>query len=223
MLPKTWVAWSLSSPWKANSKCSSALLDGNSPTGQTIEALCDHPPALINVMPVTMETTEHLCVSCSECENLRLINLDNLHVNPVARLVTGRKKVTTAYTGLKVWRMCHDKSNILYTVDELGKITMLKTSGTNFTFQGILKKIDMHVWDMCYMKGHRMLVLRTNRRLEAVRRSDGQIVWNRSTQQIDGSEYSRCQLVYLPEMDVVLVGAKRKIKVVFPGSGSSIN
>ena len=102
------------------------LLDrlGN-PTGSTIDPVCDHSRDRINFLPVTIKMKEYLCVSCYNCRQIWLMNLET-------------KQVTVAYTGLDVQRMCQGEANTLYTVDRIDVISVLDMSGTNFTLRKTL-------------------------------------------------------------------------------------
>ena len=192
--------------------------------GQTINAPCSHIPECF--LPVTINKKEYLCTSCPHCEKLRLINLDNLDVSPLARLATRRRKVTMAYNGLYMWRMCQGESNTLYTVDWMGVISVLDTSGTNFILKQTLPKIDIHVTNMCYMTEHHLIALSSwqDKRLCAIRSSDGQIVWDKLIEQIDSNGCNPRGLVYLPHVDLLLVGDRdnRRTIVVEAASGNVI-
>ena len=57
-----------------------------------------------------------------------------------------------------------------------------------------------------------------------MRSSDGQIIWGKSTPEIDGKECQPQRLVYLPQMDLILVGDynNRRIIVVEAVSGDVV-
>ena len=186
------------------------LLDrhGN-PTGQTIDRMCDNDPPYITLLPVTIKN--QLCVACGYCGKILLINQET-------------KQVTVAYTGLDVYRMCQGEVNTLYTLDLEGVISVLDMSGTNFTLIDILPKVDMDVENMCYTSELIVLSSLLNKRVCAVRSSDGQIIWDKSTQQIDGKVCDPQGLVYLHQVDLVLVGDmyNRRIIVVEAASGDVV-
>ena len=188
------------------------LLDrhGN-PTGQTIDPVCEHGPYCIHLLPVTINNK--LCVACADCRKILLINLET-------------KQVTVAYTGLCVWSMCQGEANTIYTGSLEGVISVLDMSGTNFALKCTLSKVDIYVQNMCYTSEHIVLSSWVDKRVCAMRSSDGQIIWRKSTQQIDGKECRPTGLVYLPQVDVVLVGLvgyrKKRIIVVEAASGDVV-
>ena len=186
------------------------------PTGQTIDAVCDHEPMWIRFVPVTVNKQEYLCVSCNnwKCENIRLINI-------------GTNEVRMAYMGIDVARMCLGESNTLFTVDVEGNISVFNTSSTNFTLKRIVPKVDISfVSDMCYLKEHDMFVLSSwcDKKLCAVRSSDGKIIWNLSKEQIEGEKLDLGELVYLPQVDLLIVGDQynKRLIIVSGKSGDVV-
>ena len=175
------------------------------PTGQTIDAVCDHDARWIRFVPVTINTQEYLCVSCKwTCKNIRLINLET-------------NVVRTAYMGIDVARMCLGESNTLFTVDVRENISVFNTSSTNFTLKRTLPKINISdVYNMYYMEEHDMIVIGSLRdnKLCAVRSSDGQIVWNLSKELVQGKKLDPRGLVYLPQVDLLIFGDKYNSRLI---------
>ena len=196
------------------------------PTGQTIDKFCACNPMWINLTSVTINNNEELCVSCHQCKMLRLINFDNPGTNPVVRLVTGRWKVKTAYSGLDVWCMCTGGHNTLFTVDDhSGTISVFDTSSTNFTLRGKLRKFGMRlVNDMCYVSGHDLLVLNDGGRLYAMKISGGEKVWDKSAETIDNKVCKPMGLVYQPENNVLFMGDQenKRIIIVAAANGETV-
>ena len=154
-------------------------------------------------------------MACADdtCENIRLVNLET-------------SEVTVAYNGVDALCMCQGEANTLYTLDLYGEISELDTSHTNFTLRCTLPQVGIRTDDMCYIKEHEIIVLSSmgKKRVCAVRSSDGLIVWDTSTQQIYGKEFRPMALVYLPQVDLILVGDRenRRLIAVAAGSGDVI-
>ena len=84
----------------------------------------------------------------------------------------------------------------------------------------------MEVSGMYYIKEQAVLVLSSeeDKRLCAMRSSDGHIIWDTSTQQINSKMCTPDGLVYLSQVDLVLVGdwKNRRAIAVAAGSGDVI-
>ena len=171
---------------------------------RTIHAPCTQ--RLLNLLPVTIDRKEYICV---DCRNIRLINLET-------------SDLSVAYTDIEVNCMCLGKSNTLYSVDNQGEISVFDTKGTGFTLKRTLPTIGMEATEMCYIRGSDMIILslwETNR-FCAMRSSDGQIVWDKSVEEIGGKVFDPMGLVYLCAMDSLIVG-DRDNKQVIVVSGES--
>ena len=175
------------------------------PTGRTINTVCGHSPRGIILAPMAVDKKEYLSLSCHVCRNIRLINLET-------------NKVSVACRGIRVYRMCLGESDTLYTMDRYGLISVFDISGPNFTLKCKLSKIDENAYrsNMCYMNEHDMILLSSysGQRLCAMRSSDGQIVWNKPIEQIDGKVCMPLRVVYLPQVDSLIVGDEATGQIV---------
>ena len=172
------------------------------PTGRSIDATCNHD-GLRRFVRLTVRNTEYLCVGCADgvCRNIRLVNIET-------------SKVTMAYNGIGVISMCQGEANTLYTLDWYGEISELDTSHTNFTLRRTLPQVDSWPRNMCYIKEYGIIVLSSmdEKRVFAVRSSDGLIVWDK--------ECTPSGLVYLHQVDLVIVGYSENSRLIAVAAGS---
>ena len=179
------------------------------PTGRSIDATCHHNDTRCFVR-LTVRNTEYLCVACEYdgCRNIRLVNLET-------------SEVTVAYNGVDVECMCQGEANTLYILERY-EIYELDTSHTDFTLRRTLPEVGMEINIMCYIKEYGIIVLSSSdeKRVCAMRSSDGLIVWDTSTQQINGKKCSPVAVVYLPQVDLVLVRDKKNRGLIAVAAGS---
>ena len=178
------------------------------PTGQKISQLCYDSGFCIKLLSLIITGMEYLAVSCNDCKNIRLINLQDHDQEPIV-----------AYTSQeKVGPMCLGETGTLYTAArKSGVVSVLDCSTTSFILKSRLPEIkNFDATDICFMDRPGLIAVSScpNSRICAIS-SDSGIVWDISPQ-IDDEKVRPRGLVYLPDQDLLLVGdtwCKRMIVV----------
>ena len=191
------------------------------PTGGTIDSVCEHYHVNFNILPVTINHHEYICVSCHECKKIYLINPDENQNKSVH--MSSRNLV--AYEG-DVGPMCHGEPGTLYTTHRSGTVSVLDCTTTDFRLKCKLDRKVKYEGNMCYIPSHKLLIISSCHpdRTVAVRESNGSPVWQ-VTGKINGGEYYPTGgLVYLPQVDMILVGdwETKRIIVVDAASGDVV-
>ena len=168
-------------------------------TDRTVTQLCGH---YIRLLSLIITGTEYLAVSCEDCENIRLINLQDEDQEPILAYTSQEKELGP---------MCLGEAGTLYTVDDyFDVVSVLDCSSTTYILKSRLPPIkDFNAQDICYMDRAGFIALSSsglgfNGRILAVS-SDGRIVWNISPR-IGGMTVEPGKLVYLLDQDLLLVG-----------------
>ena len=176
---------------------------------QTINKLCQHN-LQIHLLSIIIGHCEYLAVSCEECNNIQLINLQQLSDEPIM-----------AYSGERgnVGPMCHSQRGILYTVGMYrGEVLVMDCSRTNFICKFIWF-FQINTNSICYIDSIDSIVLCSSmdNRICAIS-SSGKIEWDIS--EIDSIKCTPSSLVYLPEQDFLMVkDISNRISCLFTTTG----
>ena len=130
------------------------------PTGRTVDDVCPHHHSDINLLPVTVDSQENICVSCSECEMIYLINPDE-NQNISSDDSSGYPVVYRGGVGI----MRHGESGTLFTVtSDSGTVSSLNCTTTDFKLKCKLNVVEC-VRCMCHIASAKLLVHATQREL----------------------------------------------------------
>ena len=93
--------------------------------GKIIRTICRKPEHVTEMkfLPVIINETQYLCVSCTYCKTICLVNLNTL-------------QVTTACTEIDVRKWCQGDANTHFTFVPNCTISVLDISTTNFIIKG---------------------------------------------------------------------------------------
>ena len=168
------------------------------PDGCTQGELCEHDMSNF-VLPITIDKTEYLAVSCQVCSSIRLIDLQDTSREPIM-----------AYIGVygEIGPMCHGQNGTMYTMEILGsKISILDCSTTEFKLKAMVYNAEnMDAWHMTYISTSDLIVQSSwdNSSICAMS-SHGQMVWKISGI-LDNKKISPRGLLQIPGKDLLLVG-----------------
>ena len=175
-------------------------------TEKQIEPSCTH--SVLYLLFVQVEGHEYLALSCYCCKYIKLVNLNKQKGGIFRWFSSGSQiqyEVITAFSGEKVYRMCHGEENRLFVESSGDVILELDTSTTTFK---ILRTINIG-WGrgLCYVPDpHRLMVIILKNEVRAVSCDDKNIVWRRNL---------FCNsLLYVPSHDVILVTDRSENKSV---------
>ena len=190
--------------------------DGNQT--RTIDAVCNHVPYGINILPVTIDNKQYICLSCDGCQKIYLINL----VENQSKSVCLSSWSHEACKG-SVGHMCHGEPGTLFTVGyQFGTVSVLDCTTTKFRLKHQFNTSVAQVNNMCYILPYKLMIISSSlhSRTVAVRESDGSQVWE-VMREINGKKCNPYGFVYLPQVDQILVGdgSNRRIIVVEATSG----
>ena len=116
---------------------------------QTMKGLCPHHRLSIDILPLKIQDIQYLAVSCSEYNNIHLIDIFKPKDKPLA-----------AYKGYNdLGTMCLGPSDTIYTANRLsGQVSQLDCTTTNF-IQKDSMKYKIKPSHMCYVPSSELLVL----------------------------------------------------------------
>ena len=186
--------------------------DGTSTGCPVVKSICQHANQYYSphdLLPIIIGSTEYIAVSCTECKMIRLINPDYPRREPVV-----------AYTGSKegIWCMCLGQTGTLYFVDvNSGQVLLLDCTTTTFSLKRRLcKNYDFRPYCICYIEDENLIVLISwfYSRICAVRISDGQKVWDKSIQAVEGKEWRPHGLASLQDPGLLFVGDQRNRRII---------
>ena len=192
--------------------------DGTSTGCPVVKSICQHAKKYYSpheLLPIIIGSTEYIAVSCPECKMIRSINPDYPRREPVV-----------AYTGSKegIGCMCLGQTGTLYFVDRhSGQVLLLDCTTTTFSLKRRLcNNYGFEPHYICYIEDHDLIVLSSSWiGICAVRSSDGQIVWDKSRQVVEGEEWRPAGLASLQDPGLLLVGdhLNRRIIIQSPVNG----
>ena len=181
------------------------------------QSICEHDKELVRpykLLPIIIGSTEYIAVSCRKCKMISLINPED--VEPIMAYTGTRGEAGPMSLGLP-GKLC-----MVGRVS--GKVSLLDCTTTKFSLNRRLCEID-DLWSdsICYIECYDLIVLTSwyKKRICAMRSSDGQIVWDKSTQVVKDEEWKPYGLSILHDSDLLLVGDryKARIMILSPGTG----
>ena len=178
----------------------------NNPDGKQVEtrmdAPCQHLYQYISLITLVHNGKELLAVSCRECKDIKLVDMETKQVTPVFKSPTD-----------SLWRMCSGTGGSLFVSFKSGNLLQLDSSFN------VTNTFDLNGSRICYLPPpHNTLVIKNQCELRAVSLQDGHQVWSRL--------WMKCttDMLYCPQQDVLLVSLWRKpwFCVVNPMDGSMV-
>ena len=139
---------------------------------------CKHS-GRVGLLSLVISGIELLAISCSECRDIKLLNLDSQDVN-------------NAYSGGEwVIRMCEGEGNTLYVEIFHGQILELDCTHTVFSKRKIINtQIEGHLKGICYAPSpHKLLVASTGKKVVAIACDSGKMVWKRKCRSLYHAHY----------------------------------
>ena len=180
------------------------------------QIMCIHDCYYYNpyqLLPITIDSTEYLALSCMECGIIRLIKADTLIEDPVV-----------VYRG-DIGPICLGKPGEIYMVNRYsGDISLLQCSSTEFTLKRrLFPRNNLVADDICFLQDHNLIVVSSwfNNGVVAVTSSDGHIVWDKSRLVVDDKIWCPNTLTFLPDQGLLLIGDRHenRISILSPKTG----
>ena len=161
----------------------------------------------VGLLCLEISGIEHLAISCSECKDIKLLNLFTTDL-------------TTSYSGKKMLRMCEGEGNTLYVEASHDRVLELDCTQPVFNRTKTLTiKMSGHFKGMCYVPSpHRLLVASNGGKVIAISCDTNKVAWERSKLCFDSNSRG---LYYSETHHAILVadGNHGRILVLDPSTG----
>ncbi len=166
---------------------------------------CEHVPD--DILGVMVEGQELLAVTCSNCEDIKLMNLE-----------TGETHV--AYSSeKKLYRLCHGEAGRMWFfcwIDHT--VRELNCSSKTFTETGRTVNTTDFCYYMCYLPApHRALVITHRGWMEAVSCETGQLLWRLN--EVDGKDINFGRMIFDPQFALLIMVDRVRLLLQNPSSG----
>ena len=181
---------------------------------ETFKLLCQHDE--VEIIPLVINCTEYLAISCDECHNIRLYNMDTATISEAWHDPRHRPG-----------QMCHGPQGTICAVDGVkGQCPVLILDSTSIPFQleHVVQTRMERFYSISYVPTADLLLI-TSQSLGIIRAVScftDKLIWE-VTGEIDGLPCNPYGLVYSSQHDVVFVcNGVNRILVLAPISGECV-
>ena len=164
-----------------------------------IKGLCDHIGYDIDILPLVIQNTQYVAVSCHPCCKIHLVNIEDL--NTIPQLVY---KIESDEIG----PMCHGPNGTIYTASrKTGQVSVLGCSTLEMT---LLESIHLpnklqptHL--ICIAQSETIIFSSFEENVVRAFGTNGTLKWDIS-EDIQKNKYKPTGMAYIGELDALLLG-----------------
>ena len=186
--------------------------------GELVEQIkfpCEH--RLIYMLCVQVAGREYLALSCPDCRDIKLMNLNKQKGNSSESQLI-QYEVITAFRGQWVRHMCQGEENRLFVQSSDSVVLELNTSTTTFTKVRTIDIGDLRfLYGLCYVPdSHRLLVISDRDEVRAVSCDDKKTIWTVH------SDLNKAKIAYMPTHKSIIVAdcSRNRVVILSPIDGS---